>query len=50
MTDARILRNRLKAATQMLKQRALDRTTPPGIRLGRYRPPGSLLAFLEQLS
>ena len=37
-------------ADQTLKQRALDRTTPPGIRPGRYRPPGSLLAFLEQLS
>jgi len=37
-------------ADQTLKQRALDRTTPPGIRPGRYRPPDSLLAFLEQLS
>ena len=33
-----------------LKQRALDRTTPAGIRPGRYRPPDKLLAFLEQLS
>ena len=37
-------------ADQTLKQRALDRTTPPGTRPGRYRPPDSLLAFLEQLS
>ncbi len=37
-------------ADQTLKQRALDRTTPPGIRPGRYHPPDSLLAFLEQLS
>ena len=37
-------------ADQTLKQRALDRTTPPGTRPGRYRPPDTLLAFLEQLS
>jgi integrase/recombinase XerD len=37
-------------ADQTLKQRALDRTAPPGIRPGRYRPPDKLLAFLEQLS
>jgi len=37
-------------ADQTLKQRALDRTTPAGIRPGRYRPPDKLLAFLEQLS
>lgn len=37
-------------ADQTLKQRALDRATPAGIRPGRYRPPDSLLAFLEQLS
>jgi integrase/recombinase XerD len=37
-------------ADQRLKQRALDRTTPAGIRPGRYRPPDKLLAFLEQLS
>jgi integrase/recombinase XerD len=36
-------------ADQTLKQRALDRTTPPGTQPGRYRPPDSLLAFLEQL-
>ena len=37
-------------ADQTIKQRALDRTTPPGIRPGRYHPPDSLLAFLEQLT
>ncbi len=37
-------------ADMALKQQALDRTTPPGIRPGRYRPPDTLLAFLEQLT
>lgn len=37
-------------ADQTLKQRALDRTTPADISPGRYRPPDSLLAFLEQLA
>jgi integrase/recombinase XerD len=37
-------------ADQTIKQRALDRTTPPGVRPGRYHPPDTLLAFLEQLS
>jgi integrase/recombinase XerD len=32
-----------------LKQRALARTTPPNTAPGRYRPPDSLLAFLEGL-
>jgi integrase/recombinase XerD len=32
-----------------LKQRALDRTAPADSRPGRYRPPDSLLAFLENL-
>lgn len=32
-----------------LKQRALDRTAPPGTRPGRYVAPDSLLAFLEAL-
>jgi integrase/recombinase XerD len=32
-----------------LKERALDRTTPPGTAPGRYRPPDDLLAFLEAL-
>jgi integrase/recombinase XerD len=32
-----------------LKQRTLDRATPPNARPGRYRPPDRLLAFLEDL-
>jgi integrase/recombinase XerD len=32
-----------------IKQRALDRTAPPGITTGRYRPPDTLLAFLNGL-
>jgi integrase/recombinase XerD len=32
-----------------LKQRALARLSPPGITAGRYRPPDTLLAFLEAL-
>ena len=32
-----------------LKERALDRTTPVGVRAGRYRPSDALLAFLEGL-
>jgi hypothetical protein len=32
-----------------LKQRALDRTTPPGGKPGRYQPPDQLLAFLDSL-
>jgi integrase/recombinase XerD len=32
-----------------LKRRALDRTTPTNAKPGRYRPPDSLLAFLESL-
>ena len=32
-----------------LKQRALDRTTPPHTRPGRYSPPDKLVAFLEAL-
>jgi integrase/recombinase XerD len=32
-----------------LKERALARTTPPGMAPGRYRPPDDLLAFLEAL-
>lgn len=31
------------------KQRAIDRTTPLAAKPGRYRPPDSLLAFLESL-
>jgi len=36
-------------ADQTLKERALARTTPPGAPPRRYRPPDTLLAFLEQL-
>jgi site-specific recombinase XerD len=32
-----------------LKQRALDRTTPPGSRPGRYHAPDRLLDFLDNL-
>ena len=32
-----------------IKQRALDRATPPTGRPGRYRPPDRVLAFLEDL-
>jgi integrase/recombinase XerD len=32
-----------------LKQRAIDRTAPPGTRPGRYRAPDRLLAFLQNL-
>jgi hypothetical protein len=32
-----------------IKQRALDRTTPPTSRPGRYRPDDKLLAFLKEL-
>jgi integrase/recombinase XerD len=36
-------------ADQALKEKALARTTPLGTAPGRYRPPDTLLAFLEQL-
>jgi integrase/recombinase XerD len=36
-------------ADMELKQRALDRTTPPASLPGRYKPPDQLLAFLEAL-
>ena len=32
-----------------LKERALARTKPPDTQPGRYRPPDTLLAFLEAL-
>ena len=32
-----------------IKERALARTAPPGTSTGRYRPPDTLLAFLESL-
>ncbi|WAX55809.1 tyrosine-type recombinase/integrase [Jatrophihabitans cynanchi] len=31
------------------KEQAIARLTPPGTRPGRYQPPDSLLAFLQQL-
>jgi integrase/recombinase XerD len=36
-------------ADPAIKERALARTTPPGTKPGRYRPPDQLLAFLESL-
>jgi site-specific recombinase XerD len=36
-------------ADTAIKERALARTTPPGSTPGRYRPPDTLLAFLEAL-
>jgi site-specific recombinase XerD len=32
-----------------IKERALERTTPPSVQPGRYRPPDQLLAFLQNL-
>ena len=32
-----------------IKERALARTTPPGTKPGRYKPPDALLAFLDAL-
>jgi site-specific recombinase XerD len=36
-------------ADMTIKERALARTTPPSVKPGRYHPPDSLLAFLENL-
>ena len=36
-------------ADMALKERAIERTTPPDARPGRYKPPDTLLAFLEAL-
>jgi site-specific recombinase XerD len=36
-------------ADMTIKERALARTTPPSVRVGRYQPTDSLLAFLENL-
>jgi integrase/recombinase XerD len=41
--------NKYIHADMALKQRALDRTTPPNAKPGRYHPPDPLLAFLENL-
>jgi len=32
-----------------IKQKALDRTTPPATKPGRYRPTDRVLAFLDAL-
>ena len=36
-------------ADMTLKQKAIDRVTPPGTTPGRYRPSDTLLAFLDEL-
>ena len=36
-------------ADMTLKEKALERTRPPKSRHGRYRPPDTLLAWLEGL-
>jgi integrase/recombinase XerD len=36
-------------ADMTLKEKALARTKPPNTKAGRYRPPDSLLAFLNGL-
>lgn len=36
-------------ADMTLKQRAIDRTTPIGVKPGRYQPPDTLIAFLEAI-
>ena len=33
-----------------IKERALNRTRPPHVKPGRYRPPDRLLAFLNELT
>jgi hypothetical protein len=39
----------ISTADLALKERAIARTTPPDTRPGRYKPPDTLLAFLEAL-
>jgi integrase/recombinase XerD len=41
--------NKYVHADMELKRRAVDRTTPPNVKPGRYHPPDRLLAFLESL-
>ena len=41
--------NKYLHADMELKRRALERITPSNVQPGRYRPPDSLLAFLERL-
>ena len=36
-------------ADMAIKQRALDRMTPPDVPPGRYQPPDELITFLESL-
>ena len=36
-------------ADMALKEQAIARVAPPSTKLGRYRPPDDLLAFLESL-
>jgi integrase len=36
-------------ADMTIRERALARTAPPNSKPGRYRPPDTLLAFLEGL-
>jgi integrase/recombinase XerD len=36
-------------ADMRMKQKAIDRVTPPGVTPGRYRPSDTLLAFLDRL-
>ena len=36
-------------ADMTIKQRAIDRTTPPHVKPGRYQPPDKLIAFLEAI-
>ena len=41
--------HRFQALLMTQKERAIARVTPPGTTPGRYRPPDTLLAFLEKL-
>lgn len=41
--------NKYVHADMELKRRAVDRTTPPNVKPGRYRPGDRLLAFLDSL-
>jgi len=47
--DTRTATSTYLHADLRIKEAALARTTPPGTRPGRYRPPDALLAFLEGL-
>ncbi len=41
--------NKYLHADMELKRRAIERTTPPNVKPGSYRPPDQVLAFLESL-